>query len=95
MSWQVLDPRIPYILVSYAATGGAQVADQRSGESVFCPDEACLFKFAADRSGGPYALGNIVHRALAAAGFHRCLPCAKRQLEMNVAPRGWWQRMFG
>ncbi len=84
MPWQVLDGRIPWIVVAFQRDGGAWVGDSRTGEQLWCPDEDCIFGFAADRSGGPYAIGNLVHRALAAVGFRRCGACAQRQIELNV-----------
>lgn len=92
MAWRVLDPRIPWIAVEMLPGGGANVADQRTGEAAFCQDEDCIYGFAADRSGTPWAIGNIVHAALAAAGFRRCGACAKRQIGMN---RSWLGRLFG
>jgi hypothetical protein len=84
VAWQQLHPKIPHILVHHVDTGGAWVGDSRTREQVFCPDEDCIAAFAADHSGGPYALGNLVHRVLAAVGFKRCGACAQRQTEMNV-----------
>jgi hypothetical protein len=96
MPWRVLDQRIPWILLANVAEGGAYVADQRTGETQFCPDEDCVYGFAADRSGGPHAIGNLVHRALAAAGFRRCGACAQRQIGMNQSAVGrFLSRLFG
>lgn len=91
MAWYQLDPRLPWIWLQGGAEGGAQIHDQRTGETYFCPDEDCVYGFAADHSaqGGP-GLGNLVHSVLGALGFTRCKPCAKRQLELNVASNRVW-----
>ena len=90
MQWYVLDRRIPWILVASVPEGGANVADQRTGEAGFCPDEDCVYAWAADRSAaGGWGLGNAIHRVLGAIGSKRCLPCAKRQIDLNVASNGF------